>query len=189
MKKEKTDGVILGLLWKRDETALQEIQTAYGKLCYKLAYDILKCREDSEECVNDMLLKVWETIPPKRPDSLLAYSITIVRNAAVNRYLSKKTERRGGKQFQQAWDEFENSLVSRDDLNETVDLHELTHYIERFLDTLSERTRNVFLRRYYMSESIQEIAERYQMSSSAVKISLMRTREKLKKYLREERLL
>ena len=101
--KQKTDDAILGLLFERDESALQEIQTAYGKLCYRLANDILNNREDSEECVNDMLLKVWSTIPPKRPDSLIAYIITIIRNTAVNRYLAAKTQKRGVRQFEAAW--------------------------------------------------------------------------------------
>ena len=100
-----------------------------------------------------------------------------------------KTEKRGGKQFEAAWEELETTLESKEDLNETVDLHELTHEIERFLNTLSPQTRTVFLRRYYMSESVSEIAENCNMSVSAVKISLMRTRDKLKKYLREEGLL
>ena len=187
--KQTTEGAIIGMLLNRDETALQEIQTAYGKLCYKLANDILNNREDSEECVNDMLLKVWKTIPPNHPDSLLAYVITIIRNTAVNRYLALKTQKRGGKQFETAWEELETTLESDENLNDTVDLHELTHQIEVFLDTLTPQTRKVFLRRYYMSESIAEVSEACGMSESAVKISLMRTREKLKTYLRKEGLL
>ena len=88
--KQETDDAILGMLLERNEAALEQIQSAYGKLCYKLADDILNNREDSEECVNDMLLKVWRTIPPKHPDSLLAYVITIIRNAAGNKYLAMK---------------------------------------------------------------------------------------------------
>ena len=187
--KQNSEDAILGLLFARDEAALQEIQSAYGKLCYKLANDILNNREDSEECVNDMLLKVWKTIPPKHPDSLVAYVITIIRNTAVNRYLAMKTQKRGGNQFETAWEELETTLESGEDLNDTVDLHELTAQIEQFLETLSPQTRRVFLRRYYMSESVSEIAESCGMSVSAVKISLMRTRDKLKKYLREEGLL
>ena len=186
---QKSEDAILGLLNERDETALAEIQNTYGKLCYKLANDILNSREDSEECVNDMLLKVWKTIPPKHPDSLVAYLITIIRNTAVNRYLARKTQKRGGKQFEAAWEELEATLESREDLNDTIDTHELTREIERFLETLTPRTQNIFLRRYYMSESIAEISAAYNMSASAVKISLMRTRDKLKSYLREEGLL
>jgi len=186
---EKKDDAILVLLFERNETALQQLQTDYGKLCYKLANDILNCREDSEECVNDMLLKVWQTVPPNRPDSLLAYMIRIIRNMAVNKYLALKAKKRGGKQFEAAWEELEGTLESGENLNDTVDQHELTHEIESFLDTLPQRTRSIFLRRYYMSESIKEISERYDMGVSAVKISLMRTREKLKKHLQGEGLL
>ena len=186
MKQITTDEAILGMLFARDENGLREIQTVYGKLCYKLANDILKSSEDSEECVNDMLLKVWQTIPPKHPDSLIAYIIRLVRNTALNRYLAMKAKKRGGKQFEEAWEELENTLESKDDLTETVDLHELTHTIESFLDTLSQQTRNIFLRRYYMSESVAEIAKRYDMGISAVKISLKRTRDKLKDHLRGE---
>ena len=184
-----TDDAIIGLLFERNETGLQELQKAYGKLCFKLADDILDCREDSEECVNDMLMKVWQTIPPSRPKSILAYMIRIVRNMAVNRYHALKAQKRGGNQFAEVWDELEHTLQSQEDLDETVDEHELIQGIEHFLDTLSMQTRNVFLRRYFMSESVQEIAECCGMSVSAVKISLMRSREKLKKYLREEGLL
>ena len=184
-----TDDAILGMLFERDETALQEIQKAYGKLCFKLADNILDCREDSEECVNDTLMKIWQTIPPNRPQSLLAYMIRIIRNIAVNRYHAMKAQKRGGKQFAEVWDELEGTLQSNEDLDAAVDGHELTQGIERFLDTLSLQTRNVFLRRYYMSESVQEISEHCGMSVSAVKISLMRSREKLKKYLEKEGLL
>ena len=183
------DREIVNLYWQRSEQAITETARKYGRYCHIIAYNILENSEDSEECVNNMLLKVWKTIPPKHPDSLVAYLITIIRNTAVNRYLARKTQKRGGKQFEAAWEELEATLESREDLNDTIDTHELTREIERFLETLTPRTRNIFLRRYYMSESIAEISAAYNMSASAVKISLMRTRDKLKSYLREEGLL
>ena len=184
-----TDDAILGMLFERNETALQELQKAYGRLCFRLADDILDCREDSEECVNDTLMKVWQTIPPNRPRSLMAYMIRIIRNMAVNRYHAMKAQKRGGNQFAEVWDELEATLQSHEDLDAAVDEHELTRGIERFLDTLSLQTRNVFLRRYYMSESVQEISQHCGMSVSAVKISLMRSRDKLKTFLGKEGLL
>ena len=92
------DAKIIELCLARDERAVEEINDRYGRLCYSIAYNLLQSREDAEECVNDMLLKVWKTIPPNHPDSLLAYVITIIRNTAVNRYLALKTQKRGGKQ-------------------------------------------------------------------------------------------
>ena len=177
---------IIALLQKRDESALEQIRSGYGKLCAKLAYDILGCWEDSEECVSDMLMKVWQTIPPKHPDSLKAYLITLIRHLAIDRYHLLTAQKRGGTQFAEALDELEDTLVSDDNISATVEKRELTRAIERFLDTLPEKSRNVFMRRYYMADPVREIAETYHMSVSAVKISLMRTRSKLNQFLKEE---
>lgn len=184
-----TEGSILAQLFQRDETALREIQNLYGKLCYKLADEILDCKEDSEECVNDMLMRIWNTIPSNRPRNLQAYVVTVLRHLAFDKYKAVTAKKRGGKQFETALEELGDTLASADDPNHTVDEHELTKAIEHFLDTLSPQTRNIFLRRYFMSESVKEIAERYDLSVSAAKISLMRTRDKLQKFLRKEGLL
>lgn len=177
---------IIALLQKRDESALEQVRCGYGKLCGKLAYDILGCWEDSEECVSDMLMKVWQTIPPKHPDSLKAYLITLIRHLAIDRYHVLTAQKRGGTQFHEALDELEDTLVSDDNISTAVEKRELTCAIERFLDTLPVKTRSIFMRRYYMADSVREIADTYHMSVSAVKISLMRTRNKLNEFLKEE---
>ena len=180
---------ILLMLQKRDESALEVIRKEYGGQCFRLAHDILGCSEDAEECLSDLLLRTWQTIPPNHPDSLRAYLITLVRHLAIDRYHAQTAQKRGGHQFQEALDELGDTLTSDENVNDVVDRHELSGAINSFLGTLTPRTRNIFLRRYYMSESIKEIAERYDMSVSATKISLMRTREKLQKYLRKKGLL
>ena len=63
---------------------------------------------------------------------------------------------------------------------------ELTQLLNQFLRGLPEDRRNLFLRRYWYCESLQELAKRYHMSESAVKSSLFRTRNKLKAYLEKE---
>lgn len=177
---------MIALLQKRDETALEAIRNEYGKLCGKLAFDIIGCWEDSEECVSDMLLKVWQTIPPKHPESLKAYLITLIRHLAIDRYHAQTALKRGGAQFDEALDELQNTLASDETVSAVIEQRELTHAIERFLDTLPLRTRKVFLRRYYMADSVRGIADAYQLSVSAVKIMLMRTRKKLNQFLKEE---
>lgn len=44
---------IIELYFARDEQAIKETDTKYGKLCYGIAYNILNNHQDSEECVND----------------------------------------------------------------------------------------------------------------------------------------
>ena len=63
---------------------------------------------------------------------------------------------------------------------------ELTQILNSFLHSLPESRRNLFLRRYWYCESVEELGRRYRMSQSAVKSSLFRTRNKLKAYLEKE---
>ena len=180
------DAAIIALLQKRDETALEQIRSGYGKLCCKLAQDILGNREDAEECVSDLLMKVWQSIPPNHPESLRAYLITLIRHLAIDRYHMQTAQKRGGTQFNEALEELQDTLASDENISAAVERRELTEAIERFLDTLSLKARKVFMRRYFMADSVREIAAQYHMSASAVKISLMRTRSKLNQFLKEE---
>ena len=47
------DAQIIELFFARSEFAIKELDTKYGKVCYKIAYNILNDHLDSEECVND----------------------------------------------------------------------------------------------------------------------------------------
>ena len=58
------DAKILDLYFARDEDAIRETDTAYGKRLHTLAKNILQNREDAEESVNDTYAEVWKSIPP-----------------------------------------------------------------------------------------------------------------------------
>ena len=92
----RQDGEIIDLLFARSEQGLDQIQSMYGKLFIQVARNILGNEQDAEECVNDTLVKIWESIPPNRPHSLLAYALRIVRNLSLNRLESMRTQKRGG---------------------------------------------------------------------------------------------
>ncbi|MBP0974591.1 MAG: RNA polymerase subunit sigma-70, partial [Oscillospiraceae bacterium] len=57
-----TDAQIISLFHERDQKALSETQQKYGGLCRSIAKYILGSREDAEECLNDALLRLWESI-------------------------------------------------------------------------------------------------------------------------------
>ena len=52
------DEEMVALLWNRSPQAIEELDKKYGKLCHKLANNIVNSREDAEECVNDAYLGV-----------------------------------------------------------------------------------------------------------------------------------
>ena len=88
------DEKIIELFFARSEQAISELDKKYGKVFQKTSYNILNEPLDVEECVNDAYLGTWNTIPPTRPHSLLAYVCQIVRNISLKRYHLKKALKR-----------------------------------------------------------------------------------------------
>ena len=68
-----TDEEIIKKYFAREEDAIAETDRKYGAYCRKLCYNILSSMEDSEECVNDAYMRLWDNIPPKRPYELGTY--------------------------------------------------------------------------------------------------------------------
>lgn len=62
----------------------------------------------------------------------------------------------------------------------------LTDTLNRFLGTLSERERQVFVGRYYFLGEISDISVKLGLKPAHVRVLLSRTRQKLKKYMEEE---
>ena len=58
------DRSIIELFLERSEEAILQTDNKYGRYCHRIAFNILGNDEDSEECVNDALMRVWGSIPP-----------------------------------------------------------------------------------------------------------------------------
>lgn len=182
MKDEK----IIDLYFARDEMAITETDIKYGSYCFSVANNILNSREDSEEAVSDTWLRAWTTIPPQRPGVLKMYLAKITRNLAFSVYRTRTAAKRGGGEMELALEELDRCLPSRVSVESTVNAKELGRAVRAFLDTVSEREQNIFIRRYFFVEEIGEIAVRYGMKTVNVQKILSRTRQKLRKFLIQE---
>ena len=180
------DQEIIDLYWARCENAIQETDQKYGKLCYRIAWNILGNVQDSEECVSDTYMKAWNAIPPSRPGKLSAFLGKITRNLALNRYKRNSAARRGGGEVPVALDELSECIPDPHTVEAMMDEKALTQQLNTFLGGLSREARSIFLRRYWELASVREIAESYGISESKVKVSLFRTRGKLKAFLDKE---
>lgn len=180
-----SDEDIIRLMFERDEQALTEAQGKFNRYLKVISKNITGSEEDAEECVNDAFLKTWESIPPNRPSDLKAYLGKITRNLSLNRYLENHAEKRGGQAFSSVFEELEEFIPDRNDVEEDYLRQELTSEINAFLGTLPLEKRQLFVRRYYFADSIPEIARRFGISENAASVRLNRLREKLKKHLTE----
>lgn len=179
------DQVIIDLYFERSEQAIVETDTKYGGYCYSIAYNILANREDSEESVSDTYMAAWNAIPPRRPNFLSAFLGKLTRHISIDRWRKSSARKRGGGEVILALEELENCVDSQD-TESTVERKELVRLLNRFLASLPETERNVFLCRYWYLDTIQTISEYSGFSQSKVTSMLHRTRGKLRKLLTEE---
>lgn len=180
-----TDEQIVTLFFSRSERAIKETDKKYGAMFQRMAYNILYSHEDAEECVNDTYLTAWSTIPPARPQRLGVFLGKITRNLSIDRWRTRNAAKRGGGELTLAIEELDWTLASEDNLEETCIRRELTELLNRFLSSLPDTERDVFLCRYWYLDSIKEIAGDFGFTQGKVKSMLMRTRNKLKAYLIE----
>ncbi len=171
------DSSIVDLFWARNSEAIEKASQKYGGYCFSIAYNILGNHEDSEECVNDTWLRAWNAIPPQKPARLPMFLAKITRNLSLDRCRSKRAERRGGGELALVLDELSECLASESDVETEYEARELEESIRRFVRALPEREGNVFVRRYFYTESIGAIASRYHLSANHIMVILSRTRK------------
>lgn len=178
------DERIIELYWSRSEQAIAETDKKYGTMCRKIAGNLLRSDEDAEECVNDTYNGLWDAIPPARPQKLSSFIAKITRNLAMKRLTYRNAVKRA--LLTVSFEELEACIPAADSPEQVLHGKELTQALERFLDTLDRESRNMFLRRYWFFDSIEEIAKGFGVSQSKVKSQLFRVRNKLKLFLAEE---
>ena len=180
------DRQIVELYWQKNPDAISETANKYGAYCFAIAENILHNPEDSEECVNDTWLHAWNAMPPQRPGVLRMFLAKITRNLSFDRFSARNAEKRGGGEIALVLDELAECLAGRTDVEAAYEGKELEQCIRRFVRALPERDGNVFLRRYFFTEPVAAIAERYGLTENHVMVILNRTRKKLKLELIKE---
>lgn len=182
------DSKIIELFFARSEQAIVELSDKYGHILSIAANNILNNKSDSEECVNDAYLAVWNTVPPQKPDPLLSYVCRIVRNLAVKKYHFNTAQKRNSI-YDTALDEISDCFPSDSSVEDEIEAGEIAKAIDSFLDSMDKQSRILFVRRYYYSDSIEELAKMFNKSRHNISVRLSRMRKGLKKHLIKEGLL
>ena len=180
------DNQIIDLYWARSEEAISETAKKYDRYCRAIARNILNNDEDAEECVSDAYLRLWNAVPPARPNRLQTYLGRIVRNLSLNKREKASAEKRGAGQIPLILDELAECIPDDPDGDAVTESILIKDVLDRFLDTLFPEARQIFVRRYWYMSSLKEIAEEYGISEGNAAVSLLRTRTKLKSMLEKE---
>jgi len=181
-EQKSTTEIIVDLLFRRDEEGLRLAELHFGSGMKALARNITGSSETAEEIVNDTLLRVWNSIPPERPAGFHAYVMKIVRNLALSRVRFESAKKRAAVLCE--LDEVLPFAASPD--SDPAEEYSLGTALNGFLGCLDERSRRIFVLRYFYEEEISAIASKMNTTGDAVKSALKRTRKKLKKHLEKE---
>ena len=176
------DRDIIKLFYERSEQAIVELSRKYGRVCQHIAFNILRNEHDVEECLNDAYLKVWNTVPPNDPESLVSYACLAVRNTAIDSLRKRKASSHPIK-VDADFDEMLIFIEDPEDVEGAVENKEFDNVINSFLKGLAKNDRILFVRRYFCCERIESLAKAFGMSYQSTAKKLLRMRDKLKNYL------
>ena len=165
------DDEIINLFLKRDENGIIELSTKYHPYCYKIAWNLLANREDAEECLNDTWFSVWSQIPPTHPSVLAHFCGRITRNLSIDCLRKKFAGKRPDVHMADVMEEMEQLNVTYT-VEEQLAEKELMETINRFLEEMSPKDRNIFVRRYWFLDPVSVISKRHHMSAGSVKMNL-----------------
>ena len=176
------DNEIISLLEIRDEHAIEALSDKYHPYCYKIAWNLLTNKEDSEECLNDTYFKVWKNahkIDLKKA-SLKTYLKYVARNTAINRIrdLSKDEimlEHGDTEEMLKNYVSISKGPEDRAMIEEDVNL------LKNILDDLKPREKELVIRKYFYIQSSKVIAQEMNMEVTTVDSYLSRLRKKMKK--------
>ncbi|MBQ3082255.1 MAG: sigma-70 family RNA polymerase sigma factor [Clostridia bacterium] len=181
------DYQIVDLYWARSESAIEQTKTKYGRTLTGISFSLVSSREDAEECVNDTYLAAWNSMPTERPTYLGAFLAKIVRRLSVSRYRLAHAEKRGGAEGPVA--ELTDCIPSSMDVEKQFENGMLTAALNRFIEGLDKEKRYMFLRRYFYSDSVSDIAASLGAGEGRVKTTLHRIRLSLHDFLEKEGLI
>ena len=174
---------IITMLFARDEAALEAVKAEFGRYYRSVIAGIVSSPEDREECADDVLMALWNNIPPQKPDNLKGYICRLARNISIQCFRKNSALMRGKDQVTLALDELSEAIPSGIPIEDVLVRKELIESINDFLRLKDDRSRNIFLCRYYYFRKSTEIASDTGLSDSHVRMILSRMRTELKAYI------
>ncbi len=188
--KQRTNAInereIIELYWQRDERAIMETDRAFRTQLLSLARNLLQDVLDAEEALNDTYVRVWNSIPPARPDNLKAFVLSVMRKTAINRYRANKRQKRIPGEMISSLSELDDMLSDGDSFHSEQEARALGEILTHFTSTLSDRRAFIFMSRYYLCRPIDDIAQRLGCSRSTVNKEIAAIKQELRQLLESE---
>lgn len=169
---------IIELITNGEELGLKELQINYSPLIRYIISPILKDSREQEECLSEVMMKIWNKIRLYDPEkgSWNAWVTSIARNTALNRLRKTKPEM----SFEDLPSDVPSSELTPEEMLIKKEREQL---LNKALSKLSQNENAIFYRKYYYLQPISQIASELSMTERAVEGKLYRIKQKLRKLL------
>lgn len=164
-------------LRNRREEALEYIVDEYSNLIFKVAYSFLNQKEMARECINDVLLKIWDNIGNFNGEEkqFRNWVCTITKYTALN-MLRKEI-----KHFDDT--ELKENISENNNIEDIIGQREELKTVINIIDTFKEQDREIFYKRFILGQSLKEVSEGLNLNGKYVGQRISRCRKVIKKRL------
>ena len=163
-----------------DQNVFTAIYNVYWYQMYQVAFRKVKEREVAEEIVQEIFTRLWKERGSLSITHLDRYLFTAVRYEIIN-YIRSKIDTR-------AFDHYFEELAEYMDTGteNTILLNDLRESINRGLQKLPSKSRDIFILSRFEYWSVANIAKHFQLSEKAVEYHLTKALKHMRFYLGDQ---
>lgn len=178
------DTYLTEMFLSRRDDAISEADKKYHGLLFSVILTILKDDRDAEECLNDVYMKLWWSIPPNKPLSFRAYAVKIARNTAMSIFRKNTARKRISKDILEPFEDVSGVVFTNEGEDEEKS-QRIREIINSYLNSVDERKMYIFMSRYYFDKPISEITKKLHCSESTINKEIKKIKIELKQKLEE----
>jgi RNA polymerase sigma-70 factor (ECF subfamily) len=171
----KSDEELITAILANDTDALGELYNRYYKKVFQKCLSLVKDPDEAFDLAQEALLKAFDHLKNFRKDSSFSTWLYIIAHRHCLLALRKKNK--NGVQSTEALDEEADRLAENSD--EVERRIESETIMFSLINQLPEADKELLFLKYREGESIESLQEKLQLSTSAIKMRLKRSKEKL----------
>ena len=154
----------------------------FSSRLYSIAFRMLKNREESEDVLQDVYLKLWKMRADlAKYNSIEALCVRITRNICLDRIRRQQIERKAMEE-----EGYYAGQMSQKDPSDKLEKSERSEIMHRLINELPEPQRSLVYFRHIEGKEYHEIEALTDMKENAIRVSISRARKLLKEKLQKQ---
>lgn len=173
------DQELLDAIRHDDEAAFAELFRRYGREVYKMAYSRIRSKETAEEIVQNLFISFWEKRYTQSIQNVSSYFYIAVKHKVLNIIDAQLVQKK-------YWDYYKTFIPREENVTErAIEFNELVEAIQKRMEHLPEKSKEIFKLNHLEGHSIPEIANSLNLSKKAIQYHLTRSLKELRLHLKD----